>query len=428
MKKKFLICSMLAGALWMAPATGWAVTDNYSSGFYTRGVDAAAYIDQGGAILDPFYVPAKDLSFLPRISLEVVQEDNIFLDPVDPKQGTSIRLVPGLMGIWGRPGNNHVYADYGLILPIYESTQDLNSDPSHLLRLGTVYRTGKSQAQAELGYRLSQDNIDTVVGARVGQQDYFGDLNLETRISGKSSVGAVGRVEGHDYDDASYGDYNRYYGGGRLYHRITPKSEGFVQAGVGRDDPWDQAYAANAADFYDLSIGLRGKQSPKFSSSGRVGYEWRRYDVDSRDNFEHWIASLQADSNPFGLTTFSGEVYADVRPAIDVAGVDTIDQGVVGRINRRLFIERLRGNASATFGQIDYYGSGTGENGLVYDGRTDDYWGFTLGVDWWTKERFSIGLAYSYMRRDGSQNGDAAAQDATSYDYGRWNLRASWNY
>jgi hypothetical protein len=104
---------------------------------------------------------------------------------------------------------------------------------------------------------------------------------------------------------------------------------------------------------------------------------------------------------------------------------------VIGTVSRRLFIERLRGNASVTYGRTAY-STGRTESGLedstVYDGRSDNYWGFSLGADWWTRERFSLGLAYSYMNRDGSQNGSSAEQEATSYEYGRWTLRASWNY
>ncbi|OQC54365.1 MAG: hypothetical protein BWX54_02235 [Verrucomicrobia bacterium ADurb.Bin018] len=98
-------------------------------------------------------------------------------------------------------------------------------------------------------------------------------------------------------------------------------------------------------------------------------------------------------------------------------------------MERRLFIERLRGNASLTAGRVEYSGSPhADENEWVRDGRTDNYWGFSVGVDWWTRQRFSVGLAYSYMRRDGSRGAGAEAEDATSYDYGRWTLRASWNY
>ncbi len=425
MKHAVAILACLAGAAVAVPSAGWAADDGYAAGFFTRGVDAASYIDQGGAVIDPFYVPAKTGALLPRVSLAMSHEDNVFLDPTNETAGTSIQLVPGLLAIWGRPAGNHVYADYGLILPVYESEEELSDRPSHLLRLGSVYRTGKSQIQGQVGYRQLED-VDTVVGARVAKRDVLGDLGVEHRISGKSSAGLQGRVEMHEFDAENYLDYNRYYGAGRLYHRVSPKSQAFVQGGLGRDDPREDGPRA-ATDFYDLSLGVRGKQSPKFNTAGRVGYMWRTYDDEFRNDFAHWIASLKAESAPFGFTTFSGELYADIRPAIDADATDVVDQGVTLGAARRLFSERLRGNASATFGQIDYSGASAAEGGSQ-DGRTDRYWGFSVGVDWWSKERFSVGLAYSYMRRDGNVDGDPEAQDSTSYEQGRWNLRASWNY
>ena len=424
MKKAWLISSLCAAVAAADSATAWAAGDSYASGFYTRGVAAAAYIDQGSAVMEPFYIPAQTGALLPRISLAVEHDDNVFLDPTNATANTTISLVPGLLGIYGRPTASHLYADYGIIIPIYESEDRLSDRPSHLLRLGGVYQTGKSQIAAQGGYRRIED-VDTVVGARVALQDWLGEVGVESRLTGKSSLGLQGRAEAHVFDDAMYIDYNRYYGAGRLYHRVSAKSQAFIQGGVGRDDPQEPTGAAAAADFYDLSLGIRDKQSPKFNSSGRVGYMWRNYDEEDRGDYSHWIASLHAESTPFGLTTFSGEVLADIRPAIDSADTDVVDQGLVLGATRRLFIERLRGNLSATVGQIDYSGAGDSES---EDGRTDRYWGFSTGVDWWTKQRFSLGLAYSYMRREGSVDADQAAQDATSYEVGRWTLRASWNY
>ena len=430
MRKVRSILGLLAGIALLPPVIGLAAGDGFASGFYTRGIDAAYYMDQGGAVVDPFYVPVQTGAILPRVSLAVTHEDNVFLDPEDGQEGTAVTLVPGLMALWGRPSGNYTYADYGLSLPIYQSEEDQNDQPSHMLRLGAVYRKPKSQLNGQFGFRHLED-LDTVVGARIVKRDYFVDVNAEHRISGKTSLGALGRAERFEFDDDSYVEYDRYYGAGRAYYRATAKSDVFAQGGLGRDEPRQSIHSASAADFYDLSLGVRGKQSPKFNSSGRVGYMWRTYDDESRDDYAHWTASLKAESRPFGLATFGAEMYADVRPAVDADGFDAVDQGVVGSVSRRLFVERLRGNASVTLGRVDYSGQGgasDGEDGGVYDGRRDDYWGFTLGVDWWVKKHFSIGLAYSYMERDGSQDAGSEAQEATSYEYGRWTLRASWNY
>lgn len=433
MNRKTFRLGLGIGAVLLTPAAGLAASDSYDAGFYTRGIEAAYYMDQGGDILDPFYIPAKKAAILPRVSLAVSHEDNIFLSPDDTESGTSVRLVPGLLALWGRPVENHVFADYSASLPVYESEDELDDKPSHLLRLGVVYRTGKSQVSGQVGYRRLEE-ADVVLGERIVTEDLFGDLSMEYRVTGKSSAGLLGRVERHEFDSDAYADYDRYYGAGRYYRRITPKSQGFFQAGIGRDDPLRSGDDDIAADFYDLSLGVRGKQSPKFAMSGRAGYMWRSYDDENRNDFGNWIASLRAESTPFGLTTFTGELAADIRPAVDTTAYDVVDQAVVLGASRRLFVERLRGNASVTVGRIEYSGPSSpgpenpGADSSVYDGRRDDYWGFTLGVDWWSKEQFSVGAAYSYTERDGSRNGSGEEQAGTSYEYARWTLRASWNY
>ena len=407
----------------------WAGSDPFAAGFYTRGVETAYYLDQGGAVFDPFYVPASTSgAILPRITLALVHEDDVFLDPDKKNPLTTLDLSLGTLAVWGRPLNNHCFADYGIIIPLYHSEHDVtDKQPSHLLRLRMVYRTPKTQLNTQVGIRRMEE-VDLVVGARLVRQDYFADVNIEHRVSGKSSVGAVGRAERHDFDDQRYVAYDRYYGAGRLYHRVTAKSEGFVQAGIGRDDPHHHRDQASAADYYDLSLGLRGKQSPKFSSSGRVGYMWRRYDDASRGSYNNWIASISAESTPMGLSTFGMEVYADIRPAVDQTRADAVDQGVTGSVSRRLFIERLRGGASLNLGRVTYHGGRAQDDDDSQRGRTYNYWGFNLNADWWTKQNFSLGLAYSYQTRRSSRETGAGGPERVSHTYGRWVVRASWNY
>ncbi|HPR67659.1 MAG TPA: hypothetical protein PLJ99_00040 [Kiritimatiellia bacterium] len=426
MFQRFSIPALRLVAAWLATSGTALAADRYGDGFYTRGVEAAMYMDQGDAVLDPFYVPAKKWAFLPRTTLTLTHEDNLFLDPDEPREGTTVRLAPGLLAIWGRPADNHVYADYGLSIPVHQSEQELDDRPSHLLRLGVVYRTGKSQANLQGGFRHMED-VDAELGARVAKRDLFADLSVEHRVSGKSSLGALARAERHDFDAEEYSDYDRYYGALRCYRRASAKSQVFVQGGFGRDEPRSDGGEANAADFFDLSLGLRGKQSPRFHLGGRAGVMWRQYDAADRPDSEHWIAALNAESTPFGLTTFTAELQADVRPAVDAAGVDAVDRAVIFGASRRLFMERLRGTVSVTFGQVEYIGGGTtvaaDEPVEVTDGQTDDYWGFTAGLDFWTRWNCSLGAAYSYMERT-----RGGAEDDGSYDYGRWTLRASWNY
>jgi len=230
-------------------------------------------------------------------------------------------------------------------------------------------------------------------------------------------------------------DYRRYYGAGRFYYRITPKSDGFAQAGAGRDDLDTGASRRGDADFYDLSLGVRGKQSVKTSMSGRIGYRWRRPIEDGFRDVNHYIAALRGETTPLGLSTFSAEWSADIRPAISQAGYSAVDQRLTAGVSRRIISERLRGQASLFYGMVDYYGAegrpaDVREEDVprVFDGREDDYWGYSLGLDAWMRRHFSMGISYAYFENRGGRGGSAEDRGRASYGTERWGLRASWNY
>ncbi len=387
--------------------------DYYTSGFYTRGSDAAFYVDQGGA-LDPFYLPAKNWTFIPRVTLAYTQSDDFFMVKEEGEPTSSLRVIPGALLIYGRPEHNHLYADASVSVPLSQSGSTSEDGMHYVITLGGVKKTGKSQVYARVGHRRSESE-DTVIGARVISQDYVGDIGLEHRISTKTSLGLNGAVEFNEFGNAGYLNYNRYYGAARFYHRMTEKSEWFLQGGVGRDDLATSLKGVYSdALFYDVSVGMRGKPTPKTTVSGRVGYRWRKYDDETILDVTSWMANLGAETTPFGFSTFSAELLADIRPDVTAAGDSIVDKRLTIGVNRRLFSERLRGDASVLVGLTDHHGPG---------GRTqDEYWGFNLGVDWWTRWNFSLGAAYSYTERWSVSGG------GPSYEYGQWNLRMSWNY
>jgi hypothetical protein len=409
--KRPTVCRFAATlAVLLAATEVFSRPDYYTTGFYTRGSDSALYMDQGG-VPDPFYVPLDNWSLLPRITLEATREDNYFLDE-DQTAATTVNVIPGAMLIYGRPEHNHVYSDFGVVLPVYQSDEAVRSDPSYMVTAGGVYKTGRSQVHGRVGHRRTESS-NTLVGERIVADDYTADLAVERRVSTKTSLGVNGTFEDHAYDHDSYVDYQRYYAAGRAYHQLTEKSEWFTQAGVGFDDQERERLGVHGdATFFDLSAGVRGKPAPKSAAYGRLGYRWREYDDETIDGVEGIVANVGAETSPFGLSTFSVELLSDLRPDITGAGDSTLDRRVVFGVKRRLFSERLRGDASLLFGEAEYNGP---------DGSTqDDYWGYRVALDWWTRWEASVGLAYTYTERESAERAD--------YESGLWTLRMSWNY
>jgi len=402
------IVNVVAVCLLGAEALGR--TDYYTAGFFTRGSDAALYIDQGGE-LEPFYIPLRQWAFLPRVTVAATRDDNYFLGDQNRSSATTVYLIPGAMILYGRPEHNHLYVDTGARIPLYESASSAGTD--YLITLGGVYKTGISQIYGRIGHRR-EEGADVVVGDRLIQQDYVGDVGLERRISTKSSLGVNGSAEIHDFGSASYVNYNRYTVSGRYYHRMTEKSQWFLQAGAGWDHLKEsQAGVYSDGYFYDLSAGIRGKPSPKTSVSGRAGYRWKTFEDSSISDVSSWIANLGAEASPFGFSKFYTELMADIRPDITRAGDTTIDQRLTLGVNRRLFTERWRGDSSVFYGQVDQYGPGTSSD--------YEYWGFRLWLDYWTRWNLSFGAGYSYTERLGSGA-------SSGYKAGTFSLRASWNY
>ncbi|MCP4229065.1 MAG: porin family protein, partial [bacterium] len=355
---------MVGAACLLAVVHASARPDYYTMDFYTRTSDEAHYIDQGG-IIDPYYIPIQKWSFVPRVTLEATRSDNYFLDEMNEQGASSLRLIPGALLIYGLPEHNHLYTDVSVSIPLSQSVAQREDGRSCAAVFGGARKTEMSQVYGRVGYRRFESE-DISVGRRIATEDYIGNLGVEYRVSPKTSVGLNGQVEFHDYDDSMYIDYWRYYLAGRAVYKVAPKWDLFLQGGVGRDILKREVKdVISDATFYDVSVGMRGKPSPKTSVSGRIGYGWRNHDDNAIDNREHWIANLGAEVTPFGFSSFSAELLADFRPDINATGDSVMKQEMSLGVNRRLFTERLRGNARVLLGEIDSYAPG---------GRTtDDY-------------------------------------------------------
>ena len=409
--------------------------DTYTSGFYTRGAESADFLDRDDAILAPFYMPLPSRwALIPRLTITSSYENNPALTAEEARNdAVTTYIIPGLMLIYGQRQRNHLYVDAGVIFPVDTDSEEISEDVSYLLALGGGYRIGKTSLGGRLGYR-QMENVDTLVGARLIRRDYMASLSLERRVSRKFSVGGSGNSIWFVFDDPRYLDYRRLYGAGQVYYRLNPRSDLFVQGGVGQDRVEERGAQLGDADFYDISIGARGQQTPKTQVSGRLGYRWREGRNPEGSVIEHYIAAVEAETSPFGLSTFSAGLQADIRPAVSAGGFSTVDQRGTFSATRRIIWDRLRARGALFLGQVEYYGPrvtlATTESvsTAVYDGRQDEYWGYSLGLDVWTIYNFSFGISYSYFENRGARNGAAELQELTSYDSARWGLRGSWNY
>ncbi len=399
---------------------------DYASGFYTRGLETGTYLDQGSGIINPFYIPVQAWSVVPRVTLTLTHDNNIFLSADDPEESTTLAVVPGVLMLYGRPDHHHLYLDASLKIKPYDSSGNLDGLNDRLLTIGAARITPRSILGASAGYRYTE-SADTLVGQRIVKEDVILVLDGEQKISAKSSLGVSGSTEWNDYEDPELTDYRRWSADVRLYQQSTPNSDVYVALGVGEDNS-DAPDELGDFEFYNASLGFRGRQTPKVTMDGSVGYEWReRKDDNDDDTAGNWISSLGINYTPTGFLMFYFNVDAEVRPAVNSLGQSTFDQRYTLGATRRLFSERLRGNASAFIGNVDYTGTAPAGQERNQD-REDEYWGYNLGLDYFTTKDISIGLTYSYFDNTGMTQGTEEEKRNAAYDSGQWVLRLSWNY
>jgi hypothetical protein len=170
LKKYSLIGAVVLGLLALAGAA--SRPDYYTSGFYTRGANAAFYVDQGGE-LDPFYIPVQSWTVLPRVTLEAQGGHS----SVAEDESMSLSLIPGVLFMYGRPEHNHLFVDASASLPLAESGSGADGLMDYVITLGGVKKTGKSQIYGRLGHRRLE-STDAVLGDRVAEVDYTGDVGI----------------------------------------------------------------------------------------------------------------------------------------------------------------------------------------------------------------------------------------------------------
>jgi len=317
MNRAFLSVVFLCLALSVAFAVDSGFQD-YSSGFYTKGLDTAVNFDSGSETYDPYYLPAADWSIAPRLTLTVTWDDNLFLSNENPESAELIDLIPGVMAIYGRPDHNYLYLDAGTIYHVYDSSGNLEDQSDYLVTLGSVYKTGKSTLDGGIGFRRSE-TADTVIGQRILKDDYSFNLSLGHQLSEKNS-GLVGySASFSSYNDEELNDNQNQQILLRLARKVSDASDVYGQFDAGRDDV-DAEGDLGDAEYYGLAIGFTGKQSAKLTLSGDIGYQWRKIIEDDTETVEDVTSSLGINYNPFGFTVIYANFDSTISPAINSLG------------------------------------------------------------------------------------------------------------
>lgn len=370
-----------------------------------------------------------DFNLYPYAEAVLVYEDNIFLNSADEQDETYSIFTPGAMLVYGSPRGNYLYLDYRAD---FTSLQEFGNSAfdGQALKAGAHFANARIQADASHEYREVRD-VDVQVGTRLKRKSNATTLSCDNRISSKTSVGIEGRHLLNRFDDRGYSDYNEYSVAGRAAWQMLPRASLTGRAGHGWVDVDETRDAYGSAQYDEVTIGLAGKPRPRLETSMDVGVQHRYFEDDQIDDITREVGRVRVAANPLERIRVWLTGSASMNPAINADGYTVLDTRGEAGVSRRLFVERLVGGVSVFRGRNEYLGSGGGEmDDRVYNGRQDDYWGLKANVDWWIGRYWLIGLGYSYTENDSEADEElqmGRGIDPSSYEAGRWTLRASFN-
>jgi hypothetical protein len=373
------------------------------------------------------------LFLYPYAQATMVRDDNVLLNSRNQKSDVYTIFTPGAMLVYGSPRGNYCYLDYSADFSTLDEG-DSDAFDGQSMTAGLRQQGARTQVGLSHQYREVRD-VDTEIGARLKRKTNTIRADIDTRVLAKTSVGVLGSYSVSRFEDDLYSDNREYSGGGRVSWQMRPKVAVFGQASHGWVDVDQSRDAFGSAQYDEASVGVSGKPRPTMGAMGSVGVQHRYFEDDSIEDVTRNTFNLTLTGSPlerFGMTL---GLSAGLHPAVNAPGYTVYDTRIEPGISRHLFSERVVGSLSGQWGRSQYLGSSgasedEGTDSRVYDGREDNYWGIGANVDWWIGHYWSVGVGYSYMENNSSADDrpvDEQSADPSSYDVGRWMIRASFN-
>ena len=404
-----------------------SVGGSYAQDRYARPANEAGGDDILGGDRRGFHPGSWEIH--PRVGFYAIQEDNLFLSSETPTEETYMVLSPGIGARYGKNEKRYLTMDVATDISISneEDPEDMNNVQ---VSLGGYAHEGKSSMYGRYTYRYLRSG-DIIVGNRISKKEHSASAGYDRKISRKTSWGVHGNYLSPDYEEESYTDYEDGNVGLRFSWQAFDKTTLYTQGTYGRVkvDTIEDEFAD--AEYVEGSIGMASTLSQRWSLNGRVGYQERMYENEDLQNVEGYTGNMVLSGHVFDYWNVSLGAWSLIQPAVNEAGATMVEKRIQPAISRRIFVDQVVGSASMVWGQVDYSTSNAAEeageisNVLVYDGRQDDYWGYTLAVDWAVSDGLSTGLEYSYIENKWNGPEDI---ETTNYEAGRWIFRVEYVY
>ena len=367
--------------------------------------------DEGTGLLDNF-------KLRPYLGVSYARDDNVFWveDGGNRQTDDILTVAPGIILRYARQEKHSIELDYSHEWHWYDEFKEEDYEAD---RLSLRLRTGTAKTFFILGDTYSETRReDNASQSRLDEERNIAYGNIKHILSEKTALGLRGfyqtvhfresepmYVDPIDYDEAQIG--------GRLYYRITAKTDIFAEYAVGQvkldDDDVPGDYGD--ADYQQVSVGINGQVTEKTTTYGSVGYQHRTFEGDI-DDVDRWTAGIGAQSAFTQRLRGGCDLVAGITPSVTTAGHSVTTTRVSPYLSRDFIYDYFTATISGAYERARYY---------TEDGRrdeSDDYWEAGALLDWHPLKQMTIGVGYVHQVSRGNDTREEITRDSISLRLG----------
>lgn len=363
-----------------------------------------------------------NLEILPRLGLDVIWDDNIFLRSGDPGlantvlEDTIYKVKPALIFNYIIEGRGYLSLGYDGTLAYYQD-YDFNDWESHKVPFKFDYKS-PGGLLAGIDYLFEDTNdpftneADALNASILPKQRDINELKANLGYQFGETLKALGyyNYRSQDYSEKAINfsqDYKHNEGGVGVEARFLPKTWGFLDYHYGDREYVTPGVATNESNnsdynYHRINTGFKWDGGAKWDGELNLGYKWQEYknDFDPSGNARNDISTWIADTNIGYQMTKVFRLGLLLSRDLKQTGSDSYEYNEdtsAGLTINYTPIEKTDFLAGYTFTQNDY---NTGRNDRINQ--------IDLGVDYKIQPWLVAKAEYTYKKRD---------SDVAAYDY-----------
>ncbi|MCX7886316.1 MAG: outer membrane beta-barrel protein [Verrucomicrobiae bacterium] len=338
----------------------------------------------------PLHIGPVDLH--PHLDFAIAYDDNVFIRRNNRQGDFSFVTSPGLQLVYGQTERNFIALDYtaGIERFLRLSSQDANNQ---FVKLDGHFEI--HQLTIGLSHRFQDiKGPNTQVGARIRSQDNLTNIDLEYRLSSKTSFGIGYGQYIHDYMLAGLYDSREYTPYATFFYHITPKTDLFLRFGYG----WVIVNRSPSAEYQQVDIGLRGKLTAKTTGTVRLGYQHRSFDHTYGD-IHSVVAGVDVETALTRRTALTLGFNRSVNPSPSIPGNSYEATRVDAKLTHRFPRNKVAFWIAGAYEHDDY------EQPVGTVDRTDSFFEASAGIGWDVTKWMQLGAEYRFWHNDSRLTG-----------------------